>query len=315
VDRITHRRISNGGVAVHVAECGDGPLVVLVHGMPELWYSWRNQLAPLAEAGYRAAALDLRGMGGSDAPPDVEAYAMRHLVGDVIAVLDAAGAERAVLVGHDWGANVVWQTAARHPKRIAGLVALGVPYKRRTAEPPTTIMENTLRFFEESLASVASGDDALRQAFYRLFYAFSGDAPRGLLEALFSGPRAPDPSVLRTVTPPAMLPHWLTRQDLDCYVHEYSRTGFEGVLNRYRNLVRDWEDSADVADAVVTPPALFMGGERDPAVMFGSLEPMKALVPALQGISILPGCGHWVHQERADEVNEALVAFVRRFAA
>jgi len=241
MDAITHRRVHARNVALHVAECGDGPLVVLVHGMADLWYTWRNQLA--------------------------------------------------------------------------ALVAAGVPYRPRAESPPTAIMDNTLRFFEESLASVARSDDghgALREAFCRFLYALSGDAPRGLVETLFVGGRGPDARVLRAVTPPSTLPRWLSRQDLDYYVQEYARTGFEGVLNRYRNLVRDWEDSADVAEAVITPPALFVAGERDPAVVFGSPEPMKALVPALRGISIVAGCGHWVQQERAAEVNEALVEFVRQ---
>ena len=312
MDQVTHRRIQNGDVGIHVAERGKGPLVVLVHGMPDLWYTWRHQLEALAAAGYRAVAIDLRGIGGTDAPPNVESYGMRHLVGDVIAVLDDADEDRAAIVGHDWGANVVWQTAARHPERISALVAMSVQYRPRSPAPPTGIMESTLRFFEESLTSVAGeGQAALRRAFYRFMYALSGDAPAGFLETLFAGGRGPQAAALRTLVPPATLPRWLSDEDLDYYVREYVRTGFDGVLNRYRNLVRDWEESADVAEAGITAPTLFMAGERDPAVVFGSLEPMKALVPDLRGISILPGCGHWVQQERATEMNEALIAFLR----
>lgn len=310
---ITHRRISSGDVALHAAEAGSGPLVVLIHGMPDLWYTWRHQMPALAAAGYRAVAIDLRGIGGTDAPPAVDAYDMRRLVGDVIAVLDAAGAERAALVGHDWGANVVWQTVVRHPDRVAALVSLGIPYRPRSAASPTTIMTNTLRFFEEGLASAAAqGEAALRAAFYRFLYAFSGDAPRDVIERIFSGPHPPDPDVLRAVMPPATLPGWLREEDLDYYVREYARTGLDGVLSRYRNLVRDWEESAGVAEAVITVPTLFVGGERDPAVMFGSLEPMKQAVTGLRGITILPGAGHWVHQERAAEVNRLLVDFLGR---
>lgn len=310
--RITHRHVTSEGVAIHVAECGEGPLVVFVHGMADLWYTWRHQLIALAAAGYRAIAIDLRGIGDSGAPPDVESYAMQHLVRDVLAVLDDAGVARGVLVGHDWGANVVWQTTAQHPDRVRSLVAVCIPYRPRSPAPPRGIMENTLRFFEGALASVPRDDHAaLRQAFYRFLYGFSGDAPDGFIERLFAGARGPDPAVLNALALPPTPPRWLSEQDLDYYVQAYARTGFAGVLNRYRNLVRDWEDTADVGTPPIRPPTLFIGGDRDPAVAFGSLEPMKALVPDLHGISILPGCGHWVQQERANELNDALVGFLR----
>ncbi len=301
---------------MHVAEAGTGPLVVLLHGFPELWYSWRHQLPALAAAGYHAVAPDLRGYGGTDASPAEEGYAPSNLAADVVALLDALGAEKAALVGHDWGANVAWACAELFPARVAGLVALGVPYRPRPPAPPSEV----LRQFAPEGATPSPYPFGVTEAeleadprrTMRLFlYALSGDAPPDLVPRLFKE-RAPTGHALGAMPEPDSLPGWLGEQDLDEYARAFARTGFRGPLGVYRNLDRDWREHPEIGTAGVRQPALFIGGRRDPAVLFGKLEPIEAAVPNLRRIVLLPSCGHWTRQERPDDVIDELVAFLRR---
>jgi pimeloyl-ACP methyl ester carboxylesterase len=315
-EAVTHRRLQTNGIGMHVAEAGSGPLVVLLHGFPELWYSWRHQLPVLAAAGYHAVALDLRGYGGSDASAADEGYAPSNLAADVVGLLDALGAEQAVLVGHDWGANIAWACAERFPERVAGLVALSVPYRPRPPAPPSEV----LRQFVAGGASVSPYPLGVTEAeleadpgrSLRLFlYALSGDAPPDLVPRLFKE-RAPSGHVLAGMPEPEVLPGWLGELDLDEYARAYARTGFRGSLGVYRNLDRDWHEHPEIGTAGVRQPALFIGGRRDPAVLFGKLEPMEAAVPNLRRIVLLPGCGHWTQQERPGDVNDELLDFLGR---
>jgi pimeloyl-ACP methyl ester carboxylesterase len=313
---VTHRRIRANGIGVHVAEAGRGPLVVLLHGFPELWYSWRHQLDALAEAGHHAAAPDVRGYGDTDAPPAVERYRMRELVDDVAGLLDALHEDRAALVGHDWGARIAWHFAQLHPERVAALVALGVPFSPRL---PTvaelrrfsgTAFNFALYFQEPGVAEAELGADARRTV--RLFlHALSGDAPPDLVDTLYRGKPA-SAGALDGMPEPDGFPPWLGEKDLDVYARSFARTGFRGALNRYRNLDRDAAELAHLADVEVAAPALFIGGDRDPAVRFASLEPMKARVPNLRDVVLLAGCGHWTQQERPGEVNARMIQFLRR---
>jgi pimeloyl-ACP methyl ester carboxylesterase len=311
----THRTVRANGIDVHVAEAGEGSLVLLVHGYPELWYSWRHQLSALAEAGYHAVAPDQVGIGGTEAPAAVERYSVLNLVDDAVGVLDALEAETAVVVGHDWGAEVAWRCAQLRPERVSAIAALSVPFYPRAAEPPTEIAPGVEGFFEDYFGGLG-GDRpedvaAVRLALARLLYALSGDAPPEVLEAVFAGQAGANAEAFRAVQVPDPLPAWLSGADLDYYAQEFARTGFEGVINRYRNLVRDWEELAGTEGIGVEQPALFVGGERDSAVLYSSLEPMRAAVPNLRQTVILPGCGHWVQQERPAEVNAALLDFLR----
>jgi epoxide hydrolase A/B len=312
---VTHRQVRANGVELHLAEAGGGLPVLFVHGFPELWYTWRHQLAPVAAAGYRAVALDVRGYGESDAPREIERYRMLELTADLAGVLDALGAERAVVVGHDWGARIAWSFAQLHPERTAAVVALSVPFFPRAP----TVAElrrmsgdafNFALYFQEPGVAEAELEADVRRALRRFMYALSGDAPPDLLDALFQR-RPATARALDGMPEPAALPAWLGEADLDVYASAFERTGFRGALNRYRNMDRDAQDLAHVAAVKVAAPALFIGGERDSAVRYGSFEPMKASVPNLRGIVLLPGCGHWV-EERPAEVNAALLAFLRR---
>jgi len=314
-EAVRHRRLQTNGIGMHVAEAGSGPLVVLLHGFPELWYSWRHQLPVLAAAGYHAVAPDLRGYGDTDASTADEGYAPSNMAADIVGLLDALGAEQAILVGHDWGANIAWACAELFPERVVGLVALSVPYRPRPPAPPTEVLRQFLPDgatpspYPLGVTETELDADALRSI--RLFmYALSGDAPPDLVPRLFKE-RAPSGRVLDSMPEPDTLPAWLGAEDVDQYAQAYARTRFRGPLGVYRNQDRDWHEHPDIGTAGVRQPALFIGGRRDPAVLFGELEPMEAAVPNLRRIVLLPNCGHWTQQERPGDVNDELLAFLQ----
>jgi pimeloyl-ACP methyl ester carboxylesterase len=324
---VTHRTIETNGIGMHVAEAGSGPLVVLCHGFPESWYSWRHQLRALAEAGFHAVAPDMRGYGRTDAPPELEKYTLLHLVGDMVGLVDALGAETAVIAGHDWGAPVAWHAALLRPDRFRGVVGLSVPFRPRGRVRPTTAMPQTddalfyqLYFQEPGVAEAELGRDP-RRTLRTLLYSGSGDAPR----RAGGGPPAgvgmvPRPGgFLTRMADPEALPPWLGEDDIAFYAGEFARTGFRGGLNWYRNIDRNWELLAPFAGARVTVPALYVAGDRDLVVRFPGMDRLLAnltdFVPQLRGKLMLPGCGHWTQQERAAEVNEAMLDFLRGLPA
>jgi pimeloyl-ACP methyl ester carboxylesterase len=307
------RAVRTNGISMHMAEQGEGPLVVLCHGFPELWYSWRHQLPALADAGYHAVAPDQRGYGRTDRPDAVEAYDLVHLTDDMLGLLDALSEERAVFVGHDWGANVVWQLGLRAPDRVVGVVGVSVPFVPRTPIPPTNLLEAAfpdgrmyiLYFQEPGRAERELGQD-VRATMTRALMDLSGDAPRGSSGRLIRDMG----SWLTPTANPLALPSWLTPEDLDHFVDEFSRTGFTGGLNWYRNLDRNWDLTADLANAKVKVPAMFVAGERDAITRMTPPEIMDGWVEDLRGSILIRGAGHWVQQERPDEVNRILIDFL-----
>ncbi len=315
---VDHRTVEVNGIRLHVAEEGDGPLVVLLHGFPECWYSWRHQFAPLAAAGYRVVAPDQRGYARSDRPQDVAAYTMLHLVGDVIGLIHALGEERAVVVGHDWGAPVAWTTAQMRPDVVRAVAGLSVAPTVRGNVPPLRAMRERFggrfywNYFETPGVADAEFAADPRANFSRFLYGASGDNPH-------NNPPAqplvdPDGGFLDRIKEPERLPAWLTEADLDAFTAEYAEAGFTGGLNWYRNMDRNWELTAPWARAAITVPALYITGDRDLVYHFPG---MSELVPALTTLHpqlrepvILPGCGHWTQQERPAEVNAALLEFL-----
>jgi pimeloyl-ACP methyl ester carboxylesterase len=315
---VTHRIIETNGIRLHVAEQGTGPLVILCHGFPECWYSWRHQLQALAEAGFRAVALDLRGYGRSDRPEEVEKYTVLHYVGDIVGLLDAFGVKQAVIAGHDVGAAVAWQAALLRPDRFRGVIALGPPFRPRAfggSTPPTTLMprnENAVfyqLFLQTPEAEAALGRD-LRRTFRSQFYSLSGDMPPSAGGGFAAGmvPRRGF-----SLTDPASLPAWVTESDIEVYVAEFTRSGFRGPLSWWRNIDRSWELMAAFDGAAVTVPALYALGDRDflAGAFQQSIAKQSIFIPKLRPTMMLPGCGHWTQQERPAEVNAAMIDFLQ----
>lgn len=315
----THRFVETNGIRMHIAEQGSGPLVLLLHGFPECWYSWRHQLEALAEAGYHAVAPDQRGYCRTDRPERAGSYTILHLVGDVIGLIDALGEEQAVLVGHDWGAPVAWQAAQMRPDRVRGVVGLSVPHRERAQAPPLRIVRAALGegfyqiYFQHPGVADAELAWNVRSTFRRLLYSASGEGQLGSpgLKAVVP----PGRGFLDIMTEPEMLPGWLDESDVDAFTSEFEHTGFTGGLNWYRNIDRNWELTAAWRGAPVQPPALYVAGDRDLVVGFpGAREQIERLatwVPNLRETVMLPGCGHWTQQERPAEVNQALLDFLR----
>jgi len=294
---VTERTTTIGAIDMRLIEAGgDGPLVLLLHGFPELAWSWRHQLAPLAGVGLRVVAPDMRGFGGTTAPDDVAAYDADQLAGDVVGLIDGCGAERAIVVGHDWGAAVAWHTALAHPERVAAVAGLSVPWVPRPPAPPLPIMRRHLGedfyivwFQEPGVADAALARDVRRTLFTTEVW---GPAWAG---------RAGEP------VPPR--PRFWDDEDERRYVEAFERTGFTGGLSWYRNLDRNWELTGRLEGRTVDVPALFLTGSRDPVRAFMPDAAMDAVFTDLERV-VLDGAGHWVQQERPDEVSAALLRLV-----
>jgi len=310
---ITERTVTTPSAELHVVDAGRGPLVVLAHGFPELSYSWRHQVPVLADAGYHVLAPDQRGYGRSSRTERVEDYDILALTGDLLALLDDVGEERAVFVGHDWGAILVWQLALLAPERVDGVVGMSVPFMPRAPMPPTQLLRQVL------------GDSW----FYVLYFQEPGVADadlgrdptttmRRLLGATAREGEQMDPSVLAPdgrgfvdrIPEPDRLPDWLTQGELDHYVAEFSRTGFTGPINWYRNFDRNWELTPQLADAQVEVPSLFIGGALDPVLLMSPPALGEPFLRDHRGTVLVEGAGHWVQQQSPDAVNAALLDFV-----
>ncbi|SPM34213.1 Lysophospholipase, alpha-beta hydrolase superfamily, partial [Mycobacterium rhizamassiliense] len=311
----TERLVDTNGVRLRVVEAGDrgAPVVVLAHGFPELAYSWRHQIPALAQAGYHVLAPDQRGYGGSSRPDAIDAYDIHQLTGDIVGLLDDVGAQRAVWVGHDWGAAVVWNAPLLHPDRVAAVAAMSVPVTPRPRVAPTQAWRKT---FGENF-------------FYILYFQEPGVAdadlnadPARVMRRMMGGLRSDDKAAgLRMVAPgpegfvdrlpePDGPPDWISQDELDHYIAEFSRTGFTGGLNWYRNFDRNWETTPELADAKISVPCLFMGGTADPVLSFTRTDRAAEAISGPYHQVMIEGAGHWLQQERPDEVNAALLDFL-----
>lgn len=316
---ISHRFIETNGIRMHIAEAGQGPLVLLLHGFPESWYSWRHQLTALAQAGYHAVAPDQRGYGQTDRPREIDKYTQLHLVGDIIGLIDALQEEQSVVAGHDWGAPVAWNAALMRPDRIRGVIGLSVPYLPRGPVSMLTAMRALLgegfymACFQQPGVAEAELERDVRKTMRMFLYSASGDVLVDRAEAQPVVP--PGGGILDIMRDPETLPAWLTEDDIDYYTGEFERTGFSGGLNWYRTIDSSWELMAAWTGAQVRTPALYIAGEHDLVVNFpGAREliaNLRAFVPQLKETLLLPGCGHWTQQERPAEVNAALIKFLK----
>ena len=319
---ILHRTLDTNGIRMHVAEAGEGPVVLLCHGFPELWYSWRHQIPALAAAGYRAVAPDMRGYGRTDAPEPIEAYSMFHLVGDMVGLLDAIGAEQAVIVGHDWGSMVAWNAALLRPDRFRAVAGMSVPFTPRPPAPTTRLLKAIagdrfmyMLYFQEPGKAERELEADPRRTLRMLLYSASGSVPEDRAWK-FDLPKTA--GFLDAMVDPDRLPAWLSEADLSVYTGEFARTGFRGGLNWYRNLDRNWELGAPWHGAKVRVPAAFIGGLRDVVVTGPGgtgegrmVKAMPTFVPDLRAKVLLPGVGHWNQQEAPDETNAALLGFLK----
>src|SRR5213080_4575874 len=298
------------------AEQGEGPPVVLCHGFPELAYSWRHQLPALAAAGFRAIAPDQRGYGGTDCPSAVEAYDIHHLTGDLVGLLDALRIERAVFVGHDWGGIVTWMMSLLHPARTAAVIGVNTPYFPRPSAPPIGLMREIygdnyyiVKFQEPGVADAALARDVRRvftqlmrrgvpQAEHRArIAAATGRGMRNMVELIEQEAIPGEP--------------FLSADELQVYVDAFTRTGFTGGLNWYRNLDRNWETTPELDGAHIEVPSLMITAEWDPVLRPELAEAMRGLVPDLE-VAMIRGCGHWTPQEKPAELNRIMVDWLTR---
>ena len=313
---IEHHIVRTNGIHLHVAEAGEGDPVILCHGFPESWYSWRHQLPALADAGYRAIAPDQRGYGDSDRPKKVTDYDIVHLTDDLLGLLDYMDVEKAVFVGHDWGALIVWEMARMHPDRMKAVVGVSVPFIPFPM-PPTELFEQLSGgnfFYIIYFQPVGPAEKELeadpRTTMAKVLYGASGDAigdsERTLATAL---PREGTGFLTALTDPPAQLPDWLTNDDIDVYAEQFAKSGFFGPLSYYRNFDRNWELNKELGPERITMPSFFIGGDRDPVP--GDDGTMKALLPDFRGSVVIPGVGHWTQQEEPQAFNDALLGFLK----
>ncbi len=321
IDGVSFRFTESNGITLRIAEMGEsGPLLLLAHGWPESWYSWRHQIVSLANAGYRVVASDMRGFGESEAPPNVDDYDVMHTSADLVGILDALEEETAVLVGHDWGAIVAWQTVLMHPTRFTALINMSVPYRGRPAQSPMERMRQ------------AAGDNF----HYIVYHNEPGgvaeaeyDAnPRGLISHVYLGiaansetlpPKVTDPlrsagGWIDRLGAPIRLPEWLTENDLNYIVSQFEKAGFRGGVNYYRNFHRNWEITEHLADVKITIPTLFIAGEEDFVIGGATKEQLTAsmsgVVEGLRDVVLIPNTGHWVQQEAPQATTAAMLEFL-----
>ncbi|BBZ26145.1 epoxide hydrolase [Mycolicibacterium madagascariense] len=322
---LTHADVQANGITAHTVSVGEGPLVLFCHGFPESWYSWRHQLDAVANAGFRAVAMDMRGYGGTTAPEQIGAYSMSHLVGDTVGVVAALGAEQAVIVGHDWGAPVAWYSALMRPDVFRAVAALSVPYTPPIGGLPPGFSMNALMqsaagdreyyrlYFQEPGRAEAEIEADMERFVRGFLYGVSGDIVEdGVHEQGWAGYFPKGERLVDQLVVPETLPNWITEDDVAFYVGELSRTGIRGGLNWYRNLDALPTVLAPFVGAVIEQPSLYLAGEYD--LVAGNTEEalagMRATLPNLHALQVFSGAGHWLQQERPTEVNEALLDFL-----
>ena len=314
------RTIDSHGVKLRVVEMGKGPLVILVHGWPESWYSWRHQIPALAKAGYHVVAPDMRGFGHSDKPSALNDYDITHVSDDLVAITDAMHEKQAVLVGHDWGAIVTWNAILLHPDRFRALANMSVPYRGHATVAPLESMKKTygdnfyyILYFQQPGVAEAEFDADPKKTLRRLYVLYGGHGTPVDTPAV-TDPKMSAGGWLPRVGEPKVLPVWLKEADLDYYAGEFKHAGFKGGINYYRNMNRNWEITPQLAGATISAPVMFIAGKDDPVIRGQTVESlttgMQTTAKELRGVTIIPDAGHWIQQERPDQVNAMLISFL-----
>jgi pimeloyl-ACP methyl ester carboxylesterase len=309
--------IDAGAVRLRVAIAGEGPLIVLIHGWPESWYSWRHQIPALVAAGYKVAAPDARGYGGSDKPAAIEAYAIKEMCADIDGLIAALGAEQAVVIGHDWGGPIAYGTALFHPQRVRAVAGLGAPYLGRGPMPLVQLLRQIYKdkfyyqlYFQDPGVAEAELEADVRTSLRKIYYSSSGEGQK--VKTKVENPAGP--GFLDRLMDPGRLPSWLTETDLEYYASQFTASGFRGPLNRYRNSERDFAQLAPFDGKRIAQPAAFLAGSLDGILrMFPGVDMidlMRAQYTDLRAVKLIEDAGHWVQQERPGEVNAALLEFL-----
>lgn len=301
---------------MHIAEQGTGPLILLLHGFPEIWYAWRHQLTHLAHQGYHAVAPDLRGYGDSDSPPNPNSYTVMHLVGDIIGLLDHFGEQQAFVVGSDWGAVIGWYLSLFRPDRVKGLVVLSVPYFPRN---PTikTIESYNKRFGDQNYVSQFQEPGRAERSFgkYDCLTVMKKFLLLNMKEVLVAPPGVEIIDVLPTPSP---LPSWITDEELMFFADKFHNSGFTAPLNYYRAMDLNWELLAAWQNSKITVPTKFIAGDKDMGFESSGTKEyvegdvLKSLVPNLE-VVILDG-HHFIHQEKPQQVSHEILSFIRKLS-
>jgi pimeloyl-ACP methyl ester carboxylesterase len=312
---ITQRRVATNGIELNIAEQGEGPLVLLLHGFPESWYSWRHQFEPIANAGFHVVAPDMRGYGKSDKPDDISAYNQVEVVNDIIGLIPALGHETAIVIGHDWGAPTAWSTALHHPNKVTAVGALSVPFSPRAEAPPLDTLKAIFKdmffyqlYFQAPGVAEAELEADIRTSLRKFYHMASGDVSI----ADFT-PKPADADLLSDLPDPGKLGDWCSEKDLDFYTAEFEASRFRGPLNYYRNHNLSWQLTED-APRKISQPAMFMAGQKDGVIMMAAeaLKQMEQTVPNQVLHELIPGIGHWTQQEAPEAVNKGILYFLEQ---
>ncbi|KAL5060949.1 hypothetical protein RYX36_032553 [Vicia faba] len=318
MEGIEHRTVEVNGIKMHIAEKGkEGPVVLFLHGFPELWYSWRHQIAALGSLGYRAVAPDLRGYGDTEAPASVSSYTIFHLVGDIVALIDSLGVDQVFLVAHDWGATIGWNLCLFRPERIKAYVCLSVPFFPRN--PKVKPVDAMRALFGDDYYVCRFQEPGKTEAEF-------AKSPELVMKAMLTG-RSDKPLIIPKegflAFPEAIntkpLPSWLSQQDIDYYASKFENTGFTGALNYYRNFNLNWELTAAWTGAQIKVPVKFITGDLDLVYLsFGSKQYIesgnfKKDVPNLEEVVIQKGVAHFNNQEAAEEISNHIYEFIKKY--
>ncbi len=326
---MTFKILKSNNINIRAKIEGSGPLIVLVHGCPESWYSWRHQIPLLAEKGYTVAAIDVRGYGGSSKPYEIEAYSMRELTKDVIGVIDALDFEKAILIGHDWGGPIVWNTAVLNEKRISAVLGLSVPFFPRRDLSSIDLWRKIYEgkffyqlYFQEEGVAEAEFEENIRKYLEQTYFSIDARGMKVQKENAITGSsKGVNGKYLEALPTFDTYPSWITAGDMDYLVGEFELSGMRGPLNRYRAQQIDFEDLLELKNAKVKQPSAFLTGKYDPVNAFigSNYDSSKDLEDKigrnyenLLSVCLLDDSGHWVQQEKPTEVNKFILNFLSR---
>jgi len=306
-------------INIYAKEIGEGPLVIMVHGWPESWYSWRYQLKPIADLGYKVLAIDVRGYGQSSKPYEVEKYDMLSLVGDIINIINKENVENAILIGHDWGAPICWSTAALHPDKIKAVIGLSVPHARRGSISNIELWRQIYKdnffyqtYFQAEGVAEKELEKDIGSSLRKIYYWISAEGHDAKVRTNFDK----DSELLDGLIDPDPFPNWLSSNDLDFYINEFKNSGFRGPINRYRNQDRDWEKIPELSTLKIEVPSFFIGGGKDSVRKFlkghDIYENPGKNCTNFYGKLIIEEAGHWVQQEAPQKTTDGIISFLKK---